>query len=73
MVAITLRLSFVLSMLSMLLVALAVPHPMFDDGVHAPPPSRSLDQASLTNGQRIARGLPIAKPKTLYSKRDKRE
>jgi hypothetical protein len=55
-------------MLSMLLFALARPHPMLDDGIRVPPPSRSLDQASMTNGQRIARGLPPAKPKRAYSK-----
>ena len=66
MVALSFRLSFLLCMLSMLLFALARPHPMLDDGVLAPRPSRSLDQASLTNGQRIARGLPPAKPKRAY-------
>lgn len=55
-------------MMSMFIFTLAMPHPTLDDGVHAPPVTRSLDQKTVTNGQRIARGLPPAAPKRLYDR-----
>jgi len=51
MVAVTLRLSYLLAMLSMVILAMAMPHPVPRDGVHnPPPPSRSVDQKTVTNG-----------------------
>jgi hypothetical protein len=62
------RLSFVLSVLSLLVLAMAltVPPQIARDNVRAAPPSRSLDKPTRSNGDRMARGLPPAKPKRLY-------
>jgi hypothetical protein len=62
------RLSFVLSVLSLLILgmALTVPPQIARDNVRAAPPSRSLDKPTRSNGDRMARGLPPAKPKRLY-------
>jgi hypothetical protein len=66
MMFLTIRLSFLCLFLTLLVFVQALVHPMLRDGVSGSRPTRSRDGLGTSNGDRMKRGLPLAKPKRLY-------